>query len=149
MKLFGIENPQWKGGRVVTGGDYVGIRVGGKKNYELEHRIVAEKALGKPLPPQSIVHHHDENRKHNENSNLVICENRAYHALIHKRMRVLAMGLDPNHFKICPTCKQGRSKSDFHKHKGSDDGLNVQCRPCVLLKSAKRYERIKKSRLVA
>lgn len=55
-----------------------------------DHVWVAERALGKPLPPESIVHHVDENPLNNEPSNLVICPSRAYHALIHTRMRALA-----------------------------------------------------------
>jgi hypothetical protein len=52
-----------------------------------QHILIAEKVLGKYLPQKSIVHHIDGNGHNNENSNLVICENRAYHQLLHARQR--------------------------------------------------------------
>lgn len=55
----------------------------------LVHVLVAEAALGKPLPQGAQVHHIDENRLNNEPSNLVICPNNAYHRLIHQRMAAL------------------------------------------------------------
>lgn len=55
----------------------------------LTHVLVAGKALGKTLPNGSVVHHVNENKLDNRNENLVICPNRAYHLLIHQRMRAL------------------------------------------------------------
>src|SRR3990167_9989532 len=55
------------------------------------HILVAEKALGRPLPEGVEVHHHDENRQNNSNSNLVICQDVAYHRLLHVIMRVLRL----------------------------------------------------------
>lgn len=71
----------------VTGG-YVIIEVRGRKKYE--HIFLAEKALGKRLPPKAVVHH--MNRKPYDNFtplNLVVCPDQAYHMLIHKRGRDL------------------------------------------------------------
>jgi len=56
----------------------------------LEHVRVAEKALGKPMPPGAVVHHIDENKQNNVSTNLVICPSSTYHQLIHVRMRALA-----------------------------------------------------------
>ena len=55
----------------------------------LEHRAIAEQALGRPLPPEAEVHHANADRGDNGRGNLVICPNRAYHQLIHQRMRAL------------------------------------------------------------
>lgn len=44
------------------------------------HVLGAEKALGKPLPDNAVIHHHDKEQ-------LVICQDQAYHMLIHQRMR--------------------------------------------------------------
>jgi hypothetical protein len=50
-----------------------------------EHILIAESALGKYLPTGAEVHHIDQNRRNNSNANLVICENREYHRLLHTR----------------------------------------------------------------
>lgn len=49
------------------------------------HRVRAEIALGKPLPPGAVVHHADGSK--NDNAPLVICQNENYHRLLHARMR--------------------------------------------------------------
>jgi hypothetical protein len=53
------------------------------------HISIAEKALGKKLPKGVEVHHVDEIKGNNANDNLVICPNRNYHQLLHKRTRAL------------------------------------------------------------
>lgn len=73
--------------RTPDGNGYFKVRVGGKQVRE--HVAVAEKALGKPLPPGALVHHADGNRSNNSPSNLVICPNDAYHNLLHQRIRAL------------------------------------------------------------
>ena len=55
-----------------------------------EHIVVAERALGRPLPAGAVVHHVDENPLNNEPGNLVICPSQAYHMTLHRRMRALA-----------------------------------------------------------
>lgn len=63
---------------------------GGGMRHKGEHVIVAEKALGKPLPAGAIVHHVNEDPADNSHENLVICPDNAYHRLIHRRMRAMA-----------------------------------------------------------
>ena len=58
-------------------------------NNKAVHRTIAEKALGKPLDSKHPVHHVDGDKTNNANSNLVICEDNAYHSLLHKRQRDL------------------------------------------------------------
>lgn len=55
-------------------------------NYVLEHILRAEKALGKPLPPGVEIHHLNGSR---DSGPLVICQDRAYHKLLHLREKTL------------------------------------------------------------
>ena len=99
----------WKGGK---SGDkiYHAFRMpehphANAQGFVREHIFVAEKALGKSLPLGAVVHHADENRKNNANNNLVICQNHAYHKLLHRRMRALRGCGNPNWAK-CKFCKE-------------------------------------------
>lgn len=82
---------------------YLGHQVGGIKKFD--HVSIAEKALGKPLPPDAVVHHVNEIRADNRNENLVICPDRAYHNLIHARTDALKACGNANWLK-CIYCKQ-------------------------------------------
>lgn len=63
---------------------YVMIKVGGELVYE--HRILAEKALGRPLPKGAVIHHMGSPDDNYGFCKLVICPNQEYHALLHRRM---------------------------------------------------------------
>lgn len=95
-----------------------------------EHVLVAERALGRFLPHGAQVHHVDGNKKNNSNRNLVICQDGAYHKLLHIRARILRAGGNPNTEAICSTCKIVKSRAEFNKRSGHGNGLQTQCREC-------------------
>lgn len=78
--LLGAKNPNWKGGYIRTDG-YKCIGIGKRKYYE--HRLVAEKMLGRPLKNGDIIHHIDGNKSNNAASNLrILTQNE--HAKLHR-----------------------------------------------------------------
>ena len=88
----------WKGGKVSAQGprkSYIRVLMpehprANQAGYVLEHILIVEKAMGKPLPPGAVVHHHNEDGTDNETSgNLVACQDDAYHKLLHRRLRAL------------------------------------------------------------
>lgn len=97
------KHPMWKGGVHLNQNRI--FLYSGKKKFTQESVLVAEKVLGKPLPPGAVVHHIDGNSLNNENGNLVICQDKAYHNRLHRRMRAKEISGNASWLK-CPYCKQ-------------------------------------------
>lgn len=121
----GLETKRSHGGRASTvkSGEYFRFIAGHyrrvdqvtrfyrKREGRLVHVARAERALGKPLPPKAVVHHADGTR--DPNGPLVICQNQAYHRLLHMRMRIKAFGGNPNTDRVCVYCHQAKPIDDF------------------------------------
>ena len=134
----GEDSHQWKGGRYISDAGYVMLRAVGharspRRGYVSEHTLIAEKVLGKPLPKGAEVHHvlGAGSEANNRNDNLVICQSRAYHALLHARMRVRDAGGNHNTQRICTKCKQVKDRSLFHSDRSNYDGLRGACMECT------------------
>ena len=111
------------------------------KGVVQEHIIIAERALGRLLPPAAVIHHVDGNGRNNAPSNLVICEDQAYHMILHARQRVMDAHGDPDSDKICSTCQVVRIKHLFTRNASCWDGLHPECRFCKYPREAERKRR--------
>ena len=83
----GKDTPNYKGGHTRSSHGYGLILMPGhpranRSGHVYEHVLLAEKALGKPLPAGAHVHHHTPEQ-------LVICQDNAYHMFLHQRQRAL------------------------------------------------------------
>lgn len=83
-----------------------------KGGVKAAHILIVEEVLGKELPVGVVVHHADGNSLNNSKTNLVVCQDRAYHNLLHQRMRALEACGNANWMK-CPYCKQYDAKENM------------------------------------
>ena len=94
---LGDKGSNWHGGWTMVDG-YKKIMVkdhpfADGDGYVLEHRLLAEKAIGRYLEPKYPVHHINGVRDDNRNDNLVICDSQSYHQFLHRRMQRLVRNI--------------------------------------------------------
>ena len=70
-----------------------------------QSRRKVEKLLGKTLHRSVEIHHHDEDQTNLENTNLVVCQDKSYHSLIHRRTEAFIATGDV-HKRRCSYCKE-------------------------------------------
>jgi len=102
------------------------------RGYVQEHRVIAEKAMMG-----------DENPHNNEKGNLVVCQDKDYHQLLHKRARAFRATGNP-HARYCSDCCSWLLSGDFPSQKGG------VCSACNIKRSHSYYtinaERLKREK---
>jgi hypothetical protein len=124
--ISGHQN-SWKGGRYITEKGYVMVLCHGhpranNTGHVFEHILIAEKALGGPLPPRAVIHHYGEKT---ENTKIVICPDQEYHCLLHVREKALK---ETGHadWRKCKICKKWDEPSALIL-KGGRTAYHLQC----------------------
>jgi hypothetical protein len=90
MTHSGPRNPNWKGGRSIASNGYVLIRVGeghpdaDVRGYAYEHKLVAQKKIGRKLKKGEQVHHRDHDKQNNDPDNLLVAASLAEHKVHHR-----------------------------------------------------------------
>ena len=80
----------WKGGKIKDAKGYIFIYSPNhpfcnNKSYVREHRLIAEKYLGRYLDSKEVVHHINEIKDDNRIENLMVFKNDMYHFWFHKK----------------------------------------------------------------
>lgn len=114
-------HPNYRGGTIVDKRGYV-LRYVGKdhhladcRGYAYEHRIAAEKKLGRRLLPGEIVHHRNENKSDNSPKNLQPKQSNGIHISEHFRKRNDLQPLGAENPKITCACGCGTEMLKFDK----------------------------------
>jgi hypothetical protein len=146
----GEKHFNWKGGRKTDPKGYVYVYAPGhprqRRGYAPEHVLIAEKALGKFIENLHPIHHWDENTGNNLNPNLLICEDKKYHKLIHRRMVLVKLGCDPRIESYCRSCSGIKPLCEFSAKAASSTGIDYVCRRCISAKNAEDKLRRKNAR---
>jgi hypothetical protein len=133
-------NPFWKGGKAIRSDGYAMISIG-NNCHTFEHILMCEKVLGKSLPKGVVIHHVNEKRNDNHNGNFVICQNIAYHMILHKRIKALKISGHAD-WEKCQFCGEYDDTSNiFHSKYGQK--YHRECKRIYQSKYRKEKEILK------
>lgn len=105
--------------KTIASNGYVLVRVGRHhhladvRGYAYEHRLVAEKALGRRLNEKEIVHHRNGNKIDNSPDNLEVCESIAHHRLQHRTSTSRLRKPNQENPEVICRCGCGRKQRQF------------------------------------
>jgi len=125
---FRSDNHKWKNGEYRDSRGYSYIKDPAHahadcRGYVLKHVKIAASVLGKALPEKTVVHHVEKNNDHK----LVICQDNAYHRLLHQRELALKLCGHANWLK-CEYCAQYDDPLNMWLRKNRRSGQHRDCR---------------------
>jgi len=97
-----------------------------KIGFIREHVLIGERALGKLLPRGVVMHHFPSN---GNSTHLVICQDHAYHMLLHVRHRSFIACGDPN-WRKCQYCNEYDDQNNLYVHKDAAGRMHYRHRSC-------------------
>lgn len=119
-----------------------------QSNGKRVHVGVVERAIGKAIPKGAQVHHVDENKQNNSADNLVLCNDSAYHNLLHARQRALRECGDAN-ARRCQSCGSYDRQEDLEialRRRNDTKSQNTYERPehrsCRVVRKEREREKI-------
>ena len=123
---MGEGSPIWKGGRTVDPRGYVFVTVPGHpRKRVMEHRLLMERHLGRPLAQGEVVHHLDGNPSNNVIENLVLIPNNGLHRMGHGAPRSKTD-------KECSRCHVTKPREEFPlKYRDSGEPHQCWCKACM------------------
>lgn len=110
-----------------------------------EHTVIAALALGGILPRGYEVHHINEIKSDNRPENLVVCETRRLHHLLHTAPELLERcewlgptgssvrrfrAFDPPGTNFCVRCKKSKPLGEFQRSRKYASGVRGECTLC-------------------
>ena len=127
----GEQHPHWNGGRPKDSYGYRLVRLpdhphANSRGYVKEHILLVEDAIGKRLPPGAVIHHVDGNRANNADGNLVVCQDQAYHFLLHRRMDALKACGNANWMR-CKYCSSFDDPSNLYVYPDGRKAMHLAC----------------------
>lgn len=138
IQPMGKEAYRWNGGIAEHSEGYILIYKPNHKRvdsrgYVRRPILIAEKALGKELPPKSVVHHVNEIKNDDVSTNLVLCEDDNYHKLLHRRTRAYKNCGHAN-WQKCWICKRYDDPKNLYIPPKECSAYHYKCREQYKLK---------------
>jgi hypothetical protein len=127
----GVSNSQWKGGRVINFQGYVLIykplHPRAVKGYVLEHTLVLEEVLGRPILPTETGHHINGDKTDNSPGNLILFATKAMHTAFHQRLKAFE-ACDHWDWRQCWICHRYDGIENLYINPAAQNAYHQDCR---------------------